>query len=435
MIAPSDNSTFAQTMVGDEYDTSPYDNTEVKGISTRTYITNMVAMIFSLQPKDTTLSGLDPQRFVSKVEGKATALHVLRNSGMEACITNYGARLVSLMVPDRDGRLEDVVLGFDNIDDYHLRKQNFGSVVGRYIGRIKNASFMLDGVPYLLQKTGSNHISHGGYPGFADKVWEVVGKSDSTLCLQYVSPDGENGFPGTLTVKVTYTLAGHALAMDIEATTDKPTVVNLSNHHFFNIAGDASSSVLDQQLSIDSKYIATYDKSKNLDGNFMRVKNTPFDFITPKKIGSDIDIYDEQMSITKGYDHSFVLRHGGDIKFPAATLYDEESGREMTVYTTEPVLHLYTANGLNGSMVGKKGVAYQKQTALCLETMHLADSPNQSAFPSTVLRPGETYHSQTVFQFSEKTPKKRNLLSSILIYSGAASLTGLGIVGLFSLVK
>ncbi len=435
METESDSHAYMQTMVGDEYDTSLYENNDVKGISTRTYIQNMVAMINSLRPKETTLSGLDPERFVSKVEGRPTALHVLRHSGMEACITNYGARLVSLMVPDNEGHLEDVVLGFDNIEDYHLRKQNFGSVVGRYIGRIKNASFVLDGVPYNLQRRGSSHISHGGYPGFADKVWEVDGKTDSTLCLKYVSPDGENGFPGTLTVKVTYTLAGNALAMDIEATTDKPTVVNLSNHHFFNISGDLSSSVLDQQLTIDSKYIATYDKSKNLDGNFMKVKNTPFDFTSPKIIDADIDIYDEQMSITKGYDHSFILRHSGNKKHPDAVLYDEKSGRVLTVYTTEPVLHLYTANSLNGSMVGKGGVHYGKQTALCLETMHLADSPNQSAFPSTVLRPGETYRSQTVFQFEEKVPKKRNLLSHILMYGGAASLTGLGVVGLVSLVK
>ena len=435
MNMESEDDAYAQTMAGDEYDTSPYENRNVKGISTRTYIHNMVAMINSLKPRETTMSGLDPQRFVSKVEGKPTALYVLRNSGMEACITNYGARMVSLMVPNNKGQLEDVVLGFDNIDDYHLRKQNFGSVVGRYVGRIKNASFTLDGVSYDLQKTGSNHISHGGYPGFADKVWEVEEKSDSTLCLKYVSPDGENGFPGTLTVKVTYTLANNAVTMDFQAVTDKPTVLNLSNHHFFNISGDLSSSVLKQQLFIDGKYIATYDKMKNLDGKFMRVKNTPFDFTSPKAIGTDIEIYDEQMSITKGYDHSFVLRHSRDKKRPAATLYDEASGRMLEVFTTEPVLHLYTANGLNGSMVGKGGLAYQKQTALCLETMHLADSPNQSEFPPTVLRPGETYKSQTVFHFVEKSPKKRNLLGSILMYGGAASLTGLGIVGLFSLVK
>ena len=435
MSAESEENAYAQTMVGDEYDTSTYEDKNVKGISTRTYIYNMVAMINSLKQRETTLSGLDPKRFVSKVEGKATALYVLRNSGMEACITNYGARMVSLMVPNNKGQLEDVVLGFDNIDDYHLRKQNFGSVVGRYVGRIKNASFTLDGVSYDLQKTGGNHISHGGYPGFADKVWEVEEKTDSTLCLKYVSPDGENGFPGTLTVKVTYTLANNAVTMDLQAVTDKPTVLNLSNHHFFNISGDLSSSVLKQQLSIDGKYIATYDKMKNLDGKFMRVKNTPFDFTSSKAIGADIEIYDEQMSITKGYDHSFVLRHKRDNKRPAATLYDEASGRVLEVYTTEPVLHLYTANGLNGNMVGKGGLAYQKQTAVCLETMHLADSPNQSEFPPTVLRPGETYKSQTVFHFAERPQKKRNLLGSILMYGGAASLTGLGIVGLFSLVK
>ena len=199
---------------------------------------------------------------------------------------------------------------------------------------------------------------------------------------------------------------------------------------------DAGASTIESQ--IDSKYIATYDSLKNVDGQFMKVRNTPFDFMSKKHlkaIGTDIDIFDEQMRITKGYDHAFALRHAGQIDKPAAVVYDEKSGRALIVYTTEPALHVYTANGLNGSLVGKNGVAYPKQSAICLETMHFADSPNHEEFPSTVLRPGETYRSQTTYQFSGYTHKKRNLQSSILMYGGVASLTGLGVFGVISLTK
>ncbi len=384
-----------------------------------------------------TLSGLNPERFVTTVDGKQTALYTLTNNGLEVCITNYGARVVSMMVPDQEGKLGDMVLGFDNINDYINKKQNFGSVVGRYVGRIKGARFALNGEPYVLQQTGGGNISHGGRPGFSDRVWDKLSLNDSTIRLQYISPDGENGFPGTLTVKVTYTLTyNHSLDVAYEATTDKPTVVNLTNHSFFNISGDPSTTVLSQTLFVDSKYIATYDKDKNVDGRFMKVKNTPFDFTTDKEIGTDIDIYDEQMVITKGYDHGYALRHAGNIKRPAAVVYDDDSGRQLTVYTTEPSIQIYTANGLKGDLVGKKGIAYPKRSAICLETMHFSDSPNQPDFPSTALNPGETYRSHTIYHFSGKeSHKTRNLLSSILMYGGVASLTGLGIFGLVSVLQ
>ena len=436
MAPGSDETAYAQTMVGDIYDTSPYENREVTGISTRTYIQNMTLLINSLKPHRTTASGLDPKRFESTVEGQPTALYVLHNGDMEACFTNYGARLVSLMAPDKEGRVEDVVLGFDNIDDYHQQKNNYGSIVGRFAGRIKGAHFVLDGKPVMLQQSGGGNISHGGYPGFADKVWDVVEANDTVLRLRYVSPDGENGFPGTLTLFVRYTLThDHALKVDYEATTDKPTVLNLTNHSFFNLSGDPSTTVMQHQLFVDSKYIATYDPQKNVDGKFMKVRNTPFDFTTMKSIGSDIDIYDEQMSITKGYDHAFALRHAGSKKKPAAVLWDEGSGRMLTVFTDQPAIQVYTANGLKGNQIGKGGIAYPRRSAVCLETMHFSDSPNQSDFPSTVLRPGNTFRSSTTYQFSCHTHDERNLLSSILMYGGAASLTGLGIIGVVSIVK
>ena len=438
MATSSDDRSYEQTMAGDEYDTSPYENQAIKGISTRTYIRNMSVLINSLKPQVTTHSGLNPERFESTVAGKKTLLLTMTNGKMEACVTNYGARLVSLMVPDKEGKEGDVVLGFDNIEDYHQQKQNFGSIVGRYAGRIKSARFTLDGQDYQLQNNGhGGNISHGGYPGFSDQVWDVVSANDSIVRLKYVSPDGENGFPGTLSVQVTYHLSSDmSLNISYEATTDKPTVVNLTNHAFFNISADPTQNVLNQKLYVDSKYIATYDSQKNVDGKFMRVKNTPFDFTTLKDIGTDIDIYDEQMSITRGYDHAFALRHAGKASVPAAMVYDENSGRVLTVYTTEPAIQIYTANGLSGNLKGKNGIAYQKQSAICLETMHFSDSPNHSEFPSTVLRPGETYRSRTTYQFSDKpSHRDRNLVQSILLYSGAASLTGLGIIGIVSLAK
>lgn len=404
MASECEDRQYAQTMVGDQYDTSPYENHDIFGISTQTYIRNMVILINSLRPKPkTTASGLNPERFHDTVEGKQTQLFTLTNGDLEASITNYGARLVALMVPDRVGHRADVVLGFDNITDYHRQKNNFGSIVGRYIGRIKGAEMTLDGINYQLQQSGGGNISHGGYPGFADHVWEVVHVDKTTLTLQYVSPDGENGFPGELTVRVTYTLTtDNALKVEYEATTDKPTVLNLSNHSFFNLSGDLSTTVLSQQLFIDSKRIATYDEKKNLNGQFLKVKHTPFDFTKPKTIGEDIDNQHPQLIITKGYDHAFVLNHPGHSKKLAAVLYDEGSGRRMMVYTDQPAVQLYTANGLNGMLVGKWEVAYPRRSAVCLETMHLSDSPHHPEFPSTVLRPGETFRSQTTFCFDTK---------------------------------
>lgn len=403
MAAESDSREFISTMVGDEYDTSPYTDESVKGISTQAFLRNMAVLIQSLRPDRTTRSGLRPEAFEGRVTGKATALYTLRNAGgLEACVTNYGARLVSLMVPDRNGRLEDVVLGFDNVADYHHYRQNFGATVGRYIGRIKGAKITLDGKDYNLQQTGGGNISHGGYPGFADQVWTCVAQTDSSLTLRYVSADGENGFPGTLTVDLTYTLgADNSLSIEYRATTDKPTVVNLSNHSFFNLSGQHNRAITDELLWVDSKQIATFDANKNLDGKFRKTTrlSDPFCFTKPKRIGQDIDRDDEQLNVTRGYDHSFVLgkkaRKGGC----AAEVYDPTSGRRMRLYTTEPVVHIYTANGLKGAQRGKQGVAYPRRSAICLETMHLADSPHHPEWPSTVLRPGEEYRSVTKLLF------------------------------------
>ena len=345
-----------------------------------------------------TRSGLDPQRFDSVMDGTRTALYTLVNrQGMEACVTNYGARLVSLVV---DGK--DCVTGFDNVGDYRRYRQNYGATVGRYVGRIKGARFVLDGMEHRLQENGRGVTSHGGYPGFADRIWTMTALTDSTVTLQYVSADGENGFPGELTVRLTYTVSSrNGLEVSYEATTTKPTVLNLTNHSFFNISGRMDHEITNETLWVNSKRIAEFDAQKNLTGRMMKVKGTPFDFRKPRRIGDRIDEDHAQLKVTKGYDHSFVLDTKGNDQKAAAIVTDEESGMQMTVYTTEPVLHIYTGNGLKGNTRGKQAVCYPRRSAVCFEAMHLADSPNQPSFPSTVLRPGETFRSHTAYVFSK----------------------------------
>ena len=344
-----------------------------------------------------TRSGLDPQRFDSVMDNRQTGLYTIANrQGMEACITNYGARLVSLVVNGRD-----CVTGFDNVGDYRRYRQNYGATVGRYVGRIKGARFTLDGVVHHLQENGKGVTSHGGYPGFADRVWTKTAQTDSTVILEYVSADGENGFPGELTVRLTYLVSSrNGLEISYEATTTKPTVLNLTNHSFFNIGGRLDREITDELLWVNSDRIATFDAQKNLDGGMRKVKGTPFDFRKAVKIGSRIDEDDVQLKVTKGYDHSFMLKTKGSDRKPAAIVTDVESKMRMTVYTTEPVLHIYTGNGLKGNTRGKQHIYYPRRSAVCFEAMHLADSPNHPEFPSTVLRPGETFHSHTAYVFS-----------------------------------
>lgn len=244
----------------------------------------LIAGIMSCAAQQRTDSGLNPERFDSIIDGKHTGLYIIRNKiGMEACITNYGARLVSLMFEGKD-----CVTGFDNVGDYRRFKQNYGATVGRYVGRIKGARFTLDGVVYRLQENGKGVTSHGGYPGFADKVWTLIAKTDSTLMLQYISADGENGFPGELTVKLTYKVSSHnGLGLSYEATTTKPTVINLTNHSFFNIGGRLDKEITNELLWVNSNRIATFDEDKNLNGHMMKVKGTPFDFRKARRLARE----------------------------------------------------------------------------------------------------------------------------------------------------
>lgn len=351
--------------------------------------------------KEMTLSGLNIRDFQTEINGQLTNLFVLKNKhGMEVCITNYGGRVVSLMVPDRNGKFEDIVCGYPTIADYLAKKQNFGATVGRYIGRILNATFTLDSISYQLTANSGIHCAHGGDSGFASMIWQAEQLDEQALKLTLLSPDGDNGFPGQLDVRVIFQVTdNNELDIRYEAETDKPTVVNLSHHSFFNISGDFNTTVEDQLLSINADSYTPYDSLKCVTGEIVPVAGTPFDFTTPRLIGERIDEDIMQLTAMKGYDHNWVLNTGGDDTRLAARLSDEKSGRTLEVYTSEPGLQVYTANGLRGAMIGKKGIAYQKRSAICLETQHFADSPNKPQFPSTVLRPGEMFESRCIYRF------------------------------------
>lgn len=405
MPSSSESREYTSTMVGDEYDTSPYSDRKTKGISTQVYIQNMCALMRELRNNpDITASNLRKSDFESTIDGQPTALYVLKNrQGAEACVTNYGARIASLLVPDKDGGMTDVVLGFDNVASYHDIRQNFGATVGRYIGRITGARYVLDGEEVQLQGFGTRDIFHGGTPGFANRVWKVIGQQPQSLTLQYLSPDGESGFPGNLTLTLTMTLTDdNALKLDYEATTDKPTVLNPSNHSFFNISGEHWNAITNEQLWVNGDSIAEFSPEKRVTGRMLATAGTPFDFKQMRRIGDRIDEDNQQLGITDGYDHAWKLNTRGNIALPAAKLFDPTSGIQLTVYTTEPAVHIYTANGLRGNVQGKGGIGYPKRSAICFETCHFSDSPNQPQFPSTALRPGETFRSTTIFQFSNK---------------------------------
>ncbi len=358
-------------------------------------------VLIACDNKEKTHSGLQKCDFQKEIDGQSISLFVLKNdNGMEACVTNFGARLVSLMAPDREGHWEDVVCGYSNIDDYLNNKQNFGATIGRYIGRILNSTFTLDSITYHLQPNTGVHCAHGGNPGFANQIWTAEQNAPNSLKLSLLSPDGDNGFPGNLRVDITYTLTNkNELDIAYQATTDKPTVINLSHHSFFNISGNLNSSVEDQLLYINAKYLTPYDSLKCVTGEFMEINNTPFDFTTLRLIGDRIDEADEQLKVVGGYDHNWVLDTNGDLSELAAKVVDEKSGRTLEVYTNEPGLQVYTSNGLKGNLIGKNKIAYHKRTSICLETQHYPDSPNKPQFPSTTLRPGEVYNSRCVYRF------------------------------------
>ena len=327
-------------------------------------------------------------------------------NGIQMQVINYGGTITSLKTPDKAGTMEEVVLGCDSLKDYLDGTPFFGALVGRYGNRIAKGKFTLDGKTYsLAQNNNGNHI-HGGLKGFDKVYWHIQplsSEGDPALRLTYLSKDMEEGYPGNLSVEVVYALTdNNELKIDYTATTDKKTIINLTNHSYFNLGGNAKRNVLDHEVVIYADKFVPVDEELIPDGSIAQVDGTPFDFRTPVTIGARIDNDHPQLVNGRGYDHCWILRSGSEALKLGVTVHDPVSGRYMQMYTTEPGVQLYTGNFLNGSEVGKGGVAYNKRDGLCLETEHFPDSPNQNSFPSVVLSPGETYHTQTVYAFSVK---------------------------------
>lgn len=368
---------------------------------------SLVALFWSCdqnQPVGITQSGLDRRAFQTVVGGDSTDLFVLRNeAGAEVCITNYGGRIVSLMVPDASGKLRDVVLGFDTIDEYTAGPSSFGATVGRFANRIAHGQFVLGGDTVQLDINSGAHSIHGGHQGWQYQVFDASQLSDSTLSLSYISPDGEGGFPGTVAVEVSFRLSyDNALHIEYHAETDRTTVVNMTNHSFFNLSGDPSRTILDDVLYVRAGHFTPLGESSVPTGETWPVAGTPFDFRQPVAIGQamDRDSGHAQLQVAHGFDHNFILDTDGDPSQLAARLYSPASGIAMEVFTNEPGLQVYTGNMLDGSRVGKGQIPFHKQVAVCLETQHFPDSPNKPDWPSTVLEPGQRYHSACTYRFS-----------------------------------
>jgi aldose 1-epimerase len=348
------------------------------------------------------------QSFGKTAGGDQIDLYSLTNKkGMEVSITNFGATVVTLRVPDRSGKPADVVLGYDTLQGYENGKSYFGATVGRYANRIGGGKFSIEGKTYTLPKNNGNNTLHGGIVGFNKKVWkaqEIPSNDASALELTYLSADGEEGFPGNLSVKVVFTLPvdRNELKIDYTATTDKDTVLNLSNHSYFNLAGEGSGDILDHVLTLHAKQFTPVDQTLIPTGELRDVAGTPLDFNSATAIGKRINEDYEQLVFGKGYDHNWVLASDSAKNLTiAAEAYDPKSGRTLEALTTEPGVQFYSGNFLDGP-TGKGGKAYPRRSAFCLETQHFPDSPNHPNFPATMLKPGAVFHSETVFRFSAK---------------------------------
>ena len=336
-------------------------------------------------------------------------LFTLRNeNGMTVKVTNYGAIITSIVVPDRDGKMADVALGYNRVEDYinAVDKPYFGAVVGRYGNRIANGEFTLNGETYsLLKNNGANHL-HGGAVGFDKVVWDAdFNPSKNTVSLRYVAKDKEEGYPGNLQLRVSYTLTNNnAIVVNYHATTDKATPINVTQHTYFNLKGEGQGTILDHELMLNAKKFTPVDESLIPTGKMPRVMGTPFDFTTAKAIGRDIGQENEQLRFGLGYDHNWILDKSGkkDELTLAAQVHEPSSGRVMEIHTTEPGIQFYCGNFLDGRLKGKSGKPYIHRGGFCLETQHFPDSPNQPNFPSAILKPGEVFQSQTVFKFSTK---------------------------------
>jgi len=371
-----------------------------------------LAMLVSCAPKKETrgITTMKKQLFGKTAAGVEVDLYTLANgNGVEAAITTYGGIVVSLKTPDRAGLSSDVVLGFDSLDGYLKGHPYFGALIGRYGNRIAKGRFKLNGVEYKLAvNNGENHL-HGGIQGFDKAVWtarDVSTPEAASLELTYLSKDCEEGYPGNLSVTVTYTLtAKNDFKIDYLAATDKDTVVNLTNHSYFNLAGQGQGEILGHEVTINAGRFLPVDAGLIPTGERKAVQGTPFDFTRPMTIGARIHQDDEQLKRGKGYDHCYVLNGSGGALALAARVHEPKSGRVMEVLTTEPALQLYTGNFLDGTLTGKGGKVYQFRYGFCMETQHYPDSPNQPDFPSVVLKPGAKYQTTTVYRFSAEASR------------------------------
>lgn len=349
-----------------------------------------------------TLSGLKQSDFQSEADGKKTDLFILKNdNGMEVCVTNLGGRIVSVMVPDRDGIMRDVVLGFDRIADYETIPSDFGATIGRYANRIGQGRITLDGTEYQLPQNNYGHCLHGGPRGFQYRVFDAVQKSDREVELTYTAKDGEEGFPGNFDCRVTMTLTDdNAIDIRYAAETDKTTVVNMTNHSYFNLDGDPSKDNSEWLLTVNADSYTPVDSTFMTTGEIAPVADTPMDFRAPTPIGERIGQDFEQLKNGNGIDHNWVLNTRGNIAEACASLESPATGIRLDVYTTEPGIQVYCGNFLDGTVKGKKGIAYGFRAAVCLETQKYPDTPNKPEWPSAVLRPGEKYESRCIYKFS-----------------------------------
>ena len=365
--------------------------------------TLMLASCAQKNQTELTLSGLNPTKFQTVVNDAQTDLYTLKNkAGMEVCITNFGGRIVSIMVPDKNGEMKDVVLGFDSIADYINVPSDFGASIGRYANRINQGKMVLDSDTIQLPKNNFGHCLHGGPKGWQYQVYEANPIDETTLELTRFSPDGDANFPGNLTAKVLFKLTDdNAIDIKYSATTDKKTVINMTNHSYFNLSGNPSKAATDHILYVNADNYTPVDRTYMTTGEIVPVKDTPMDFTTPKAVGRDITNFDFiQLKYGNGYDHNWVLNTNGDVKQLAAKLTSPESGISLEVYTDEPGIQVYTGNFLDGTVKGKKGIVYNQRASVCLETQHYPDSPNKPQWPSVILEPGQTYNSECIFKFS-----------------------------------
>jgi aldose 1-epimerase len=345
------------------------------------------------------------EAFGTTRDGKSVDVYTLTNAhGIEVRAMTYGGIIISLRVPDKDGQFADVALGYDNLEGYLTASPHFGAIIGRYGNRIAKGRFTLDGKEYTLATNdGPNHL-HGGVKGFDKVVWQAESfqtKDGVGVVFTYTSPDGEEGYPGNLSTQVTYTLTDqNELIFDYQATTDKATPVNLTQHTYFNLAGDAKRDILGHELMLNADHFTPVDKTLIPTGEIRSVKGTPLDFTKATAVGARINDKDGQLIFGRGYDHNFVLTRKGNGLSLAARVYEPTTGRVMEVYTTEPGVQFYSGNFLDGTITGKQGHVYKQRYGFCLETQHFPDSPNKPNFPSTILRPGQTYHSRSAYKFS-----------------------------------